>query len=168
MSWVCPPIIIQNTSIFQASRQIFNRARNFVSLSLWKSIFRIFIFHEMLQKVYHEYLSVVYTMKLSWNTHFMKCSERNISQCILVFRKFCFYYYDIIWKEKRTTIYVRNYKAIEKKIRLKCLIFSHDLYLFITSQFYGNHNGIFVLCLIYEQIFVLIFQVGLRNFRYFI
>ena len=49
--------------------------------------FRIFIFHERLQKVCHEYLSVVYTMKLSWNTHFMKCSERNISQCILAFRK---------------------------------------------------------------------------------
>ena len=37
------------------------------------------LFHERLQKVYHEYLSVVYTMKLSWNTYFMKCSERNIS-----------------------------------------------------------------------------------------
>ena len=31
--------------------------------------------------------SVVYTMKLSWNTHFMKCSERNISWCILAFRQ---------------------------------------------------------------------------------
>ena len=28
-----------------------------------KSIFRIFIFHEMSQKVYDEYFSVVYTMK---------------------------------------------------------------------------------------------------------
>ena len=26
-------------------------------------------------------------MKLLWNTHFMKCSERNISQCILAFRQ---------------------------------------------------------------------------------
>ena len=43
-------------------------------------------FHEMLQKVYHEHFSVVYTMKLSWNTYFMKCSERNISQCILALR----------------------------------------------------------------------------------
>ena len=31
MLWVCPPIIIQNTSISQAKRQIFNRAPNFVS-----------------------------------------------------------------------------------------------------------------------------------------
>ena len=139
MLWVCPPIIIQNTSIFHAKRQVFNRAPNFViaprlftfqntsnsqsktylrtsflqNSSQWllsqmsviflgrqkqkqlsipplclirKSIFRILIFHERLQKVYHEHLSVVYTMKLSWNTHFMKCSERNISQCILAFR----------------------------------------------------------------------------------
>ena len=35
---------------------------------------------KMSQKVYHEHFSVVYTMKL---THFMKQSERNISQCIL-------------------------------------------------------------------------------------
>ena len=46
-------------------------------------VINIFIFHERLPKVYHEYFSVVYTMKLSGNTHFMKCSERNISQCIL-------------------------------------------------------------------------------------
>ena len=36
-----------------------------------------------IQKVYHEHFSQVYTMKLSPNTYFMKCSERNISQCIL-------------------------------------------------------------------------------------
>ena len=54
----------------------------------WKSIFRIFIFHERVQKVYHEHFSVVYTMKLSWNTYFMKCSEGNISQCFLAFRNF--------------------------------------------------------------------------------
>ena len=40
----------------------------------------------MLQKIYHEHFLVVYTMKLSWNTYFMKCSERNISQCILALR----------------------------------------------------------------------------------
>ena len=39
----------------------------------------------MSQKVYHEHFSVVYTMKPSSNTYFMKCSERNISQCILAF-----------------------------------------------------------------------------------
>ena len=39
----------------------------------------------MSQKVYHKHFSVVYTMKLSWNTHFMKETERNISQCILAF-----------------------------------------------------------------------------------
>ena len=49
-------------------------------------VINIFIFHERLPKVYHEYFSVVYTMKLLGNTHFMKCSERNISQCILAFR----------------------------------------------------------------------------------
>ena len=37
----------------------------------------------MSQKVYHEHFSVVYTMKLSRNTYFMKCSEKNISQFIL-------------------------------------------------------------------------------------
>ena len=41
----------------------------------------------MLQKVNHEHFSVVYTMKLSWNKYFMKCSERNISRCILAFTK---------------------------------------------------------------------------------
>ena len=30
MLWVCPPIIIQNTSISHAKRQVFNRAPNFV------------------------------------------------------------------------------------------------------------------------------------------
>ena len=43
----------------------------------------------MPQKVYHEHFSVVlvvYTMRLSSNTYFMKCSERNISQCILAFK----------------------------------------------------------------------------------
>ena len=49
---------------------------------------KIFIFHERDQKVYHEYLFVVYTKKLSWNTYFMKCSERNISQRILVLRNY--------------------------------------------------------------------------------
>ena len=40
----------------------------------------------MSQKVYHEHFSVVYTMKLSPNTYFMKCSERNMySQCILAY-----------------------------------------------------------------------------------
>ena len=46
----------------------------------------MFIFHERVQKVYHEHFSVVYTMKLSWITYFIKCCERNISQCILTFR----------------------------------------------------------------------------------
>ena len=41
----------------------------------------------MSQKVCHEHFSVVYTMKLLPNTYFMKCSERNISQCILAIRQ---------------------------------------------------------------------------------
>ena len=39
----------------------------------------------MSQKVYHEHFSVVYTMKLLSSTYFMKCSEKNIAQCILGF-----------------------------------------------------------------------------------
>ena len=39
----------------------------------------------MSQKVYHEHFSVVYTMKLSSDKYLMKCSERNIPQCILAF-----------------------------------------------------------------------------------
>ena len=41
------------------------------------------------------------------------------------------------------------------------------LYLY-TCQFYGNRDAIFVFFLVYEQIFVFIFQVGSRNFQYFI
>ena len=39
-------------------------------------------------KVHHEHFSVVYTIKLSRNTYFIKCSEKNISQCILAYRVF--------------------------------------------------------------------------------
>ena len=42
----------------------------------------------MSQEVYHEHFLVDYTMKLLSNTYFMKCSERNISQCILAFKNF--------------------------------------------------------------------------------
>ena len=63
------------------NRKVFSRTRKF-----WKTIFRIFMFHERLEKVYHEHFMVVYTMKLSWNAYSMKCSERNISLSILVFR----------------------------------------------------------------------------------
>ena len=49
--------------------------KSFMTEKILKSIFRIFIFDETSQKVYHEHFSVVYTMKLSWN----------ISQCILAF-----------------------------------------------------------------------------------
>ena len=77
--------VIDNRRINQTWKQIpqkiLSQTRKF-----WKSIFRIFMFHESLQKVYHEHFSVVYTMKLSWNRYFMKCFERNISQCILTFR----------------------------------------------------------------------------------
>ena len=51
----------------------------------------------MLQKVCHECLSVVYTIKLSRNTLFMKCSERNISQCILLFRNYNVEYHKPYW-----------------------------------------------------------------------
>ena len=55
--------VIDNKRINQAwnkfNKKVFHDREN--------SIFRIFIFHEMLQKVYHD-LSAVYTMKLSWNT----------------------------------------------------------------------------------------------------
>ena len=44
------------------------------------------MFHKKLQKVDHDYFLVVYTIKLLWNTYFMKCSERNISQGNLAFR----------------------------------------------------------------------------------
>ena len=47
--------------------------------------FSIFIFHETLQKGYHEHFSVVYTMSVKYI--FQAMSERNISQCILAFRK---------------------------------------------------------------------------------
>ena len=57
--------------------------KSFTIGKFWRSIFRILIFHERVQKVYHEHFSVVYTMKLSWNTYFMKFPERHISQCIL-------------------------------------------------------------------------------------
>ena len=45
----------------------FNRRKVFL-----QSIFRIFIFHERVEKVYGEHFSVVYTMKQPWNTYFMK------------------------------------------------------------------------------------------------
>ena len=35
-------------------------------------MFRISVFHEMFQKVYHRHFSAVYKMKLSWNMYFMK------------------------------------------------------------------------------------------------
>ena len=37
---------------------------------------------------------------------------------------------------------------------------------FYTCQFYGNRDAFFVFFLVCEQIYVLIFQVGLRNFQY--
>ena len=69
----------------------FNRENSFTIVfhdreNSQNSIFRIFIFHERPLKVYHEHFLVVYRMKLLSNTYFMKRSERNISQCILVLR----------------------------------------------------------------------------------
>ena len=42
-------------------------------------------FSYFMKGIYHEHFSVVYTMKLSRNMYFMKCSERNISQSMLAF-----------------------------------------------------------------------------------
>ena len=41
------------------------------------------------KKVFHEHFAVVYTVKLTWNDHFIEWSERNISQCILAFKTLC-------------------------------------------------------------------------------
>ena len=62
----------------------FNRKvfRNF----FLKINFKNFHFMKGSKKGYHEHFSVVYTMKLLWNTNFMKWSERNISQCILALK----------------------------------------------------------------------------------
>ena len=42
-------------------------------------------FSYFMKGIYHEHFSVAYTMKLSRNMYFMKCSERNISQSMLAF-----------------------------------------------------------------------------------
>ena len=42
-------------------------------------------FSYFMKGIYHEHFSVVYTMKLSRNMYFMKCSEINISQSMLAF-----------------------------------------------------------------------------------
>ena len=76
---------MDNYRINQAWKQIqeksYSQTRKF-----WKSIFRVLMVHEKQQKVYHKHFLVVYTMKLSWNIYFIKCSERNISQCIFALK----------------------------------------------------------------------------------
>ena len=63
------------------NRKIFDDRENSEKL-----IFRIFIFHKRFQKGYNEHFLEVYPMKLSWNTYFIKSSERNISQYILTWK----------------------------------------------------------------------------------
>ena len=94
-----PLIILKNTTpIYLSIFSIKNRKNHFVFafyfmfpfffkfLQTSLITFSEFIFHERFQKGYNEHFAVVYTMKLLWNTYFMKCSERNISQCILTLK----------------------------------------------------------------------------------
>ena len=54
-----------------------------------KNILKIDIqnFHSSWKATKIRHFSVVYTMKLSSNAYFIKCSERNISQCILALKQ---------------------------------------------------------------------------------
>ena len=61
-----------NRKVFHEQEHSENRYQNFHSS--WKAT-----------KIRH--FSIVYTMKLSSNTYFIKCSERNISQCILALKQ---------------------------------------------------------------------------------
>ena len=45
------------------------------------------VFHESLKKQFNWNLMLRYTVKLTLNEHFMKYSEKKISQCILPFNK---------------------------------------------------------------------------------
>ena len=85
---------------------------------IWQStsMYRVTTFHERVQKVYHEHFSVFYRMKLWWNTYFMKCPERNISQCILTFWNSHYIY------KKRLTTYASHFYLSKARFPLggKC------------------------------------------------
>ena len=60
-----------------------------------------------------------------------------------------------------TDVLDKQFNHFQKSFRCILLLL---LYLH-TRQFYGNRDAIFMFFLVYEEIFVLIFQVGSRNFQ---
>ena len=85
--------------------------KSFTIQKILKIDFQNFCISEMLLNVYHEHLSAVYTIKLLWNTYFMKCSERNISQYILALKQsgFCTTYsFEILVLERKYKSNLKN------------------------------------------------------------
>lgn len=86
-------LIFAHVTDNQAWKQINRRLSR--PRKLWKSIFKVFMFHERLKKLYHEHLSVVYTIKLSWNTYFMN-TLKEIFYSVSSPLETCFSFYFVV------------------------------------------------------------------------